>query len=348
MQCIDADSHIVPRDWMKHMEESYTKKLPTYCFDKRGVLSQESNLENDPNPTSINSLPLVSHNSHSGRYDIEKRKEDLPMLGIDLQILNPEEHAMRFSYLVESEMAQQMAYSYNRTVAEIVKHNKDKFAATLLLPLQDMEWSLGEINWGIDNGFNSIYIDTCWPVVEDPASYPMADIPGICRLFEYCQHKEILVVAHAQSHHRFIKSRADSKKYRLKDLYPSQHKVSLISLVTSGLLDQYPRLRILICEGGMEFIKESLEYLIKIGITDPMRYFRENFYFTIETENTALLIECIDLFGADRFLFATDYPHDDPGGAGRFEDRSHMDQLGLDPSDLQLILSGNTRRLFKL
>jgi predicted TIM-barrel fold metal-dependent hydrolase len=32
------------------------------------------------------------------------------------------------------------------------------------------------------------------------------------------------------------------------------------------------------------------------------------------------LIDGIDFLGADRFLFATDYPHDDPGGAMKFED----------------------------
>ena len=48
-------------------------------------------------------------------------------------------------------------------------------------------------------------------------------------------------------------------------------------------------------------------------------YFKNNFYFTIETEEPELP-EAIEFLGAERFLFATDYPHDDPGGRMKFED----------------------------
>ena len=48
-------------------------------------------------------------------------------------------------------------------------------------------------------------------------------------------------------------------------------------------------------------------------------YFKNNFYFTIETEEPELP-EAIEFLGAERFLFATDYPHDDPGGRMKFQD----------------------------
>lgn len=348
MRCIDVDSHIFPTDWMCHMEEAYRSKLPEYHFDNHGLMTSESSLDRDPNPFSVNPFPLHSHNSHVGRYDVLARKQDLKTLGVDFQVLCPEDHAMRFSYLTESEMARQMAYSYNRVINEIVRQNQNVFAAALLVPLQDMAWSLQEIDWGKKNGFNSIVIDTSWPIPTDPASLPLAAMPDIDRLLDRCQDQNMLIICHHQQHHRFINARPDSVKYKLKDLYPNSHKVALISLVTSGLLDQYPQSQILIAEGGMEFIKESFDYLVKIKVPDPMRYFRKNFYFTIETEDPDLLRESIDMFGADRFLFATDYPHDDPGGKGRFQDRQHMDQLGLSTNDLALVLSGNAQRLFKI
>ena len=48
-------------------------------------------------------------------------------------------------------------------------------------------------------------------------------------------------------------------------------------------------------------------------------YFKNNFSFTIETEEPELA-EAIEFLGAGRFLFATDYPHDDPGGRMKFQD----------------------------
>ena len=51
----------------------------------------------------------------------------------------------------------------------------------------------------------------------------------------------------------------------------------------------------------------------------PSHYFRENFSWTIETEEPALA-DGVAYLGAKRFLFATDYPHDDPGGSMKFRD----------------------------
>jgi len=48
-------------------------------------------------------------------------------------------------------------------------------------------------------------------------------------------------------------------------------------------------------------------------------YFRRNLFFTIETEEPELP-DSIALLGASQFLFATDYPHDDPGGRMKYRD----------------------------
>ncbi|MGZ5144079.1 MAG: amidohydrolase family protein [Burkholderiales bacterium] len=48
-------------------------------------------------------------------------------------------------------------------------------------------------------------------------------------------------------------------------------------------------------------------------------YFKRNLFFTIETEEPELA-DSIGLLGASQFLFATDYPHDDPGGRMKYKD----------------------------
>ena len=77
-------------------------------------------------------------------------------------------------------------------------------------------------------------------------------------------------------------------------------------------------------------------------------YFKNNFYFTIETEEPELA-EAVEFLGAERFLFATDYPHDDPGGKMKFED---VRLLGENPKisedAKELIRWQNARRLFGL
>jgi predicted TIM-barrel fold metal-dependent hydrolase len=139
--------------------------------------------------------------------------------------------------------------------------------------------------------------------------------------------------------------------------------MSLVSLLTSGLLDEFPRLKFIFTEAGTEFIRPLVERLDRTfgsAVVDfdnedatpffrgrgpkhgdenlqraraltPLKdyleknknpashYFKRNFFFTIETEEPGLP-DAIQFLGADRFLFATDYPHDDPGGAMKFRD----------------------------
>ena len=77
-------------------------------------------------------------------------------------------------------------------------------------------------------------------------------------------------------------------------------------------------------------------------------YFKNNFHFTIETEEPEL-VEAIEFLGAERFLFATDYPHDDPGGKMKFEDvRLLRENPKIAEDAKELIRWRNAQRLFSL
>src|SRR4029453_11565184 len=78
------------------------------------------------------------------------------------------------------------------------------------------------------------------------------------------------------------------------------------------------------------------------------KYFRKNFYFTIETEEPELP-EAIEFLGAEHFLFATDYPHDDPGGRMKFQDVELLrNNPKISESGKELIRWRNADRLFHL
>jgi predicted TIM-barrel fold metal-dependent hydrolase len=62
-----------------------------------------------------------------------------------------------------------------------------------------------------------------------------------------------------------------------------------------------------------------LEVYLEKNKKPASHYFKNNFFFTIETEEKGFP-ESIEFLGPERFLFATDYPHDDPGGAMKFRD----------------------------
>jgi predicted TIM-barrel fold metal-dependent hydrolase len=80
----------------------------------------------------------------------------------------------------------------------------------------------------------------------------------------------------------------------------------------------------------------------------PSHYFRNNFYWTIETEEPELA-EAVQFLGADRFLFATDYPHDDPGGRMKFKDVELLAaNTKLSQPDKEKIRFQNATAIFRL
>jgi predicted TIM-barrel fold metal-dependent hydrolase len=54
----------------------------------------------------------------------------------------------------------------------------------------------------------------------------------------------------------------------------------------------------------------------------------------------------VELFGATQFLFATDYPHDDPGGRMKHKDVQLFEaNRDISEADKKLIWHGNAERL---
>ena len=92
-----------------------------------------------------------------------------------------------------------------------------------------------------------------------------------------------------------------------------------MELITEHILDRLPALRIVIAERGIAWIPKLREFMLLHGWTDPLPYFKNNFWFTIEVEEINFLKNA-NLVGWDRLLFATDYPHNDPGGLNQYQD----------------------------
>lgn len=120
--------------------------------------------------------------------------------------------------------------------------------------------------------------------------------------------------------------------------YDDQEELPLGNAALSKTGEKLRRARAIL--PGNEFLEKNKK--------PASHYFRNNFYFTIETEEPELA-EAVDFLGAERFLFATDYPHDDPGGRMKFED---VELLRKNPKisepDKESIRWKNAVRLFNL
>ncbi len=377
---IDCDTHIMPEDAFDYMAAPFSSLRPVLKFDDSGQYVAIDFPGKPPDVPGTTPRPGVGSggNKYKGISDLETRLADNQAMGVDVQVLLPQFSGW-WSYLVEPGLAAAMARSFNTALARIAQQHPGKFIAVALVPLQDVEASIEELEWAREHGFGGVVLDWVHPVREHPYGTTLGEHRELWPFFERAEALGIPILLHAVQHGHRLSNLPRFGSIGL-DLFGSVYteaQMNLASLITSGLLDDFPGLQVVHTEMNTEFIPylvRRLDAVFRGAPTDffddvnpretqalrlnvgrgarnqrlPSEYFQRNFFFTIETEEPELP-EAVAFLGAEHFLFATDYPHDDPGGLLKFRDRELFDlNKRISEPDKELIRSGNARRLFKL
>ncbi len=122
-------------------------------------------------------------------------------------------------------------------------------------------------------------------------------------------------------------------------------------LICSGLFDAFPRLKILLGhlgEGIPFWLWRMDNRWLYTERQHPKRargdYFRENFYVTTSGMFGPQAFHCVyQTLGAERILFAVDYPYESIEMGARF-----IDSLPICAADQAKICYGNAEKLLKL
>lgn len=349
MKIIDCDSHFFPPAVFNNVTEQYKQFVPKYEFDSNEKVTKII-FDNDPIKVNYNQMaPINKHCVLPGISSIKHRLEYLDSLGIDKQLLGPQEYAMRFNTSVEPNLAAEMAHSFNIEIKKIVDSYPNRFFSVAMVAVQNMKLTLKEIDWVIENNFKAIYIDIIYLDEYDKGCRPLSTIKDIDLLFEKCEKNNIIIFAHTAMHHAKV-----SKKYSLQ--YKSIHKndtlidkeLLIYDLIVSGLLDRFPKIKIVIAEVYDYLIINCYKNLKNQFKNDPLHYFKNNLFIAVDVEKTETLKYMVDEFGSDRLLFCTDYPHEDPFGSNKFNDVKDLKKSILPIKDLENIAYKNAEKLFGL
>jgi predicted TIM-barrel fold metal-dependent hydrolase len=118
---------------------------------------------------------------------------------------------------------------------------------------------------------------------------------------------------------------------------------TVTSLIGHGLCSRFPDLRIAPVETGSSWVRHLLEDLARAYEMaphefdeDPIKVFKRNIYIHPFHEEDP--IGLVELLGADRVLFGSDYPHPE----GMSDPLSFVDELqALDESAIRKVMGGN-------
>ena len=383
---IDCDCHFFPNDAFDYVDERFAAAKPRLGFNEDGGLAGIDFSGRPAQLPGTNPLPPPGGGSgRAGMCDIDARIEEYDRMGVDRQLLVPQMTGW-WSYLIEPELAAALARSWNQAILRAVERYPKRAWGVALIPLQHLEASLEELAWADANAFRAVCLNFCFPVWDHPYGTPTACHREVWPFFERCQELDMPIILHNVPHGHSMVNLLNFQRDGLDFFAPSDAQMNLVALITTGLLDRYPGLKIIHAEQGtghIERLAQSLDarfkhiassYEEEEGATavsrrkpvsktpqlvppdeakeknqlPPSHYFKHNFWWTIETEEPALA-GAVEFLGADRFLFATDYPHEDPGGRMKFKDVELLAANDRIPDDdKQLIRSENARKLFRL
>lgn len=240
-----------------------------------------------------------------------------------------------------------MARRTNDLMAELVRRRPDRFAALATVSPQAPAEAAKEIERAVGSlGLSGV-------MVNSHTDDEYLDEEKYLPIFEAASALDTPIYIHPRGPSSGMA--APYLKYGLETAiwgYGAETGLHGVRLLVSGILDRHPNLRIILGHmgEGIPFWLWRLNYMHAHGRNrPPLRhpldyYFRENFVITTSGMNwSAALKFCIDAIGADKVMWAIDYPYQETPGAVEF-----MDTADISEEDRAKIYAGNAERVFKL
>jgi predicted TIM-barrel fold metal-dependent hydrolase len=261
----------------------------------------------------------------------------------------------------EPKEALDLARRINDEMAELVYRYPDRFAAgTAVLPMNDMDLALKELDRAIKElKFRGV-------LIRIPINGKPVDRPEFMPLYEKMCQYNLPIFWHPQAR-RDRPDYADEteSKYFIWHLWGLVYEttVSMTRLVFSGIMEQFPKLKIIThhCGAMIPYFAERIvnhyneaemrdKWSFKEGLTEPhIDYFRRFYNDTAILGNTPALMCAYAFCGADHLIFGTDMPFDAQMGAyGPRQTIEAIEQMEISDSDKRKIFADNARRLLRL
>ena len=282
----------------------------------------------------------------------DDRLRQMDASGIELAVLSLLSPGIQA--LWRTEQAVDWARRLNDHAAEQVALRPDRFAAFAALPMQDPDEAVTELRRAVrDLGFVGAMINGFSQIgAEDTAVY--LDEERYRPFWAAVRQLDVPVYLHPRDGLPSRNQIYDGHPWLLGSAwgFSVETGTHALRLMGSGLFDRYPGVQVILGHFGelLPFNIWRTDHRIEVaprGIPARQQfgyYLRNNFYLTTSGNyRTPALLNSLLEVGADRLLFATDYPFEQMSDATTW-----LDGVEINESDHAKIASENARRLLKL
>ncbi|HXG50103.1 MAG TPA: amidohydrolase family protein [candidate division Zixibacteria bacterium] len=332
--------------WMLE-EQLFPRRLGPGCHN----LGTPASFEGKPSPHARKKADTLASMELS---DVGERLRAMDEEGISVQVIYP---TLFLAYPLTRNVGLMNALcsAYNRFLGDrLGRHDRLKWAA--VVNLDDAHAAARETARAKELGAAAV-------MVLGTAGERMLDDPGLLPFYEAVAAADLALAVH-------VGWACPPLSNLFTHIYPSSVNAFLFpvlmgysALISGGILDRFPSLRVAFLEAGSQwihFMTERLEhrfrhsggYLAAIlketvpkAKLSPTEYLRQgNLYFAAEAED-ALLPQVIELVGDTQVVFGSDMPH---GDRERFAGRLLAGRPDIPDSAKKKMLEENALRLYGL
>jgi predicted TIM-barrel fold metal-dependent hydrolase len=355
---VDADGHVQePADlWERWLDPAYLNDAPARSAD--GEWRWRGNPVTDALTAEVREEFGRKTRDRYGEYiamgwNPESQLLAMDRMGVDVAYLYPTMGLFLWHQRdLPADLATAMTRAYNDWLADFATIDRDRLRPVTALSLIDVDAAVSEARRGIDEyGTAAVYVR------PNPVADRTLGSPDLEPLWSLCETAGIAVALHEGAHAR-VRTAGDDRFTtdfaRWSCSHPMEMMMAFASLLEGGVLERHPALRVGFLEAGCGWVPywlwrlderwENVAHEVADTVTMcPSDYFRRQCWVALEADEP-YLGELIDFVGADRVVFASDYPHPD-----------HMPDLTdtlisledrLSPATLARILDDNARALY--
>lgn len=285
---------------------------------------------------------------HSRLIDVGAgRIAQMDVDGIDVAVLSITSPGVQ---VFDAVTATRLAKDANDVLAEAVRTNPTRLAGLAAVAPQYPTGAAQELERAIQNlGMKGFLINshTMGEYLDDRKFWP---------IFEAAQALDVPLYLHPREPApSMVEPFLDYGLYFAGFGFAVETSLHAMRLIMCGLFDHFPKLKIVLGHmgEGLPFWLQRIDnrYLlqVKIGAVKklarlPSEYFLDNFVITTSgVMSGAALRLSIEVLGADRIMFAADYPYESVEEGVKF-----LDTVDITNEQREKIFSGNAARIFKL
>lgn len=273
---------------------------------------------------------------------IEQRVADMDRMGIDVQAISTS--PLQYYYGVDAELGRTIARTINERLAEISATHPDRFAPLGTAPMQEPRLAVAELERCMKLGFRGMEIGTNVNGVE------IAD-----RRYEAFWKKAEALNAVIFLHPIGFTDPSRLTQHFLTNVIgnPLDTTVALAHIVFGGVLERYPKLKIVAAHGGgyMGHYPARMDHAYRVRpechdhIRRPPSYYMKKIYYDTMVFDEKQLEHLVNLWGANRVVIGTDYPYD----MGYYKPVDFVEgTASLTRGEKDAILGGNAAKLLGL